>query len=112
MVGLALLLDSKNIDIGKCEPSTFYTYMVSMDSSQCPLSLSKHATPLCKMKICDFSLSKENIAPLCKLKKREFIRSMKRSDVERNNRGSTPKQLCSEHSKFEENPGDEKNYPK
>jgi hypothetical protein len=97
MVGLALeiilLLDSKNIDIGKCEPSTFYTYMVSMDSSQCPLSLSKNATPLCNMKICDFSLSKENIAPLCTLKNREFIRSINRSDVERNNRGSTPKQV-------------------
>lgn len=73
MVSLALetilLLDSKNIDIGKCEPSLFYTYMVSMDSFQCPLSLSK-----------------DIVAPLCKLKKREFIRSINRSDVERNNR--------------------------
>lgn len=91
MVSLALektlLINSKNIDIGKCEPSLFfiYTYMVSMNSSQCPLSLSKHVTPLCEMKICEFSLSKDTIAPLCELKQCEFIRSINRSDVEGNN---------------------------
>lgn len=58
MVSLAikimLLIDSKNIDIGNCQPSLFYTYMVSMNSSQYPLLFpSMMLVPFVKYKKCE-----------------------------------------------------------